>query len=75
VISAAQRARFRLCITHAHTAGAEAVDLMYNMAGGTAVYAANSFDRLFRDMHTVNQHHVAWPKGVRQAVYHYQRRQ
>ena len=60
--SAAQRARFRLCITHAHTAGVEAVDLMYNMAGGTAVYAANPFDRLFRDMHTVNQHAVAWPK-------------
>jgi hypothetical protein len=34
-----QRARFRLCITHAHSAGVEAVDLMYNMAGCTAVYA------------------------------------
>ena len=62
--SAAQRARFRLCITHAHIAGIEAVDLMYNMAGGTAVYAANPFDRLFRDIHTVNQHAVVWPKTL-----------
>jgi alkylation response protein AidB-like acyl-CoA dehydrogenase len=62
--SAAQRARFRLCITHAHIAGVEAVDLMYNMAGGTAVYAANPFDRLFRDIHTVNQHMVVWPKTL-----------
>jgi alkylation response protein AidB-like acyl-CoA dehydrogenase len=62
--SAVQRARFRLCITHAHIAGVEAVDLMYNMAGGTAVYAAHPFDRLFRDMHTVNQHVVVWPKTL-----------
>ena len=39
-------------------------DLMYNMAGGTAVYAANPFDRLFRDIHTVNQHVVVWPKTL-----------
>ena len=62
--SAVQRARFRLCITHVHIAGVEAVDLMYNMAGGTAVYAANPFDRLFRDIHTVNQHAVVWPKTL-----------
>ena len=62
--SAVQRARFRLCITHAHIAGVEAVDLMYNMAGGTAVYATNPFDPLFRDIHTVNQHAVVWPKTL-----------
>jgi alkylation response protein AidB-like acyl-CoA dehydrogenase len=51
-----QRARLRLAMTHTHSACVQAVDLLYKAAGGMAVYAANPFDRPFRDLHTINQH-------------------
>jgi alkylation response protein AidB-like acyl-CoA dehydrogenase len=31
------------------------VDTAYHMAGATAVFAANPFERRFRDMHTIAQ--------------------
>ena len=40
----------------------EAVDLMYQAAGGSSVYATNPLDRLFRDAHTVHQHITNSPK-------------
>jgi alkylation response protein AidB-like acyl-CoA dehydrogenase len=62
-----QRARFRLAIVHAHTAAVEAVDLMYHTGGGSSLYAANPLDRLFRDIHTINQHVVVAPKTYEQS--------
>jgi alkylation response protein AidB-like acyl-CoA dehydrogenase len=41
----------------------EAVDLMYQAAGGSSVYATNPLDRLFRDAHTINQHITSSPKS------------
>ncbi len=62
-----QRARFRLAIVNSHTAAVEAVDLMYHTGGGSALYAANPLDRLFRDIHTINQHVVVAPKTYEQS--------
>jgi hypothetical protein len=31
------------------------VDAAYHMAGATAVFNANGFERRFRDMHAINQ--------------------
>ncbi|HEX2172952.1 MAG TPA: acyl-CoA dehydrogenase family protein [Dehalococcoidia bacterium] len=61
-LTAAQRARYRLSMTHAFVACTEAVDLMYHTAGGTALYATHPLDRIFRDMHTINQHFAIGPK-------------
>jgi hypothetical protein len=40
----------------------EAVDLMYQVAGGSSVYAKSPLDRIFRDIHTINQHATHQPK-------------
>ena len=35
---------------------AEAVDLMFNAAGTTAIYASSRLERCFRDVHVATQH-------------------
>ncbi|HLZ73079.1 MAG TPA: acyl-CoA dehydrogenase family protein [Dehalococcoidia bacterium] len=62
-----QRARFRLAIVNSHTAAVEAVDLMYHTGGGSALYATSPLDRLFRDIHTINQHVIVAPKTYEQS--------
>jgi alkylation response protein AidB-like acyl-CoA dehydrogenase len=57
-----QRARFRLALAGASQLCVEAVDLTYQAAGGSSVYATNPLDRLFRDAHTVHQHSTNSPK-------------
>lgn len=57
-----QRARFRLALAGASELCVQAVDLMYQAAGGTSVYAPHPLDRLFRDAHTVHQHITNSPK-------------
>lgn len=51
-----QRARFRLACTHAVDASTRAVDMMYKVAGGSAVYKPNQLDRNLRDVHTAGTH-------------------
>jgi alkylation response protein AidB-like acyl-CoA dehydrogenase len=65
-VSAQQRALARLAITNAVVKSAEAVDLMYSAAGGSAVYATNRLERYFRDIHTVTQHAVVAPPSYEQ---------
>jgi alkylation response protein AidB-like acyl-CoA dehydrogenase len=65
--SARQRARFRLALAGASELCVEAVDLMYQAAGGSSVYATSELDRLFRDAHTVHQHITNSPKVYEQA--------
>jgi alkylation response protein AidB-like acyl-CoA dehydrogenase len=57
-----QRARYRLSLAGAAQLCVEAVDLMYQAAGGSSVYATNPLDRLFRDAHTINGHITNSPK-------------
>jgi len=54
--STGQRARYRLSMTHVHSACVQAVELVYKVGGGSSVYATHPFDRHFRDIHTINQH-------------------
>jgi alkylation response protein AidB-like acyl-CoA dehydrogenase len=55
-VSMHQRAPFRLACAHAARASAEARDLMYDVAGGSAIYEAGHLARCFRDVHACTQH-------------------
>ena len=54
-LTIAQRMRIRLATTHAIHEAKEVADTVYDAAGATAVFAANAFERRFRDIHTVTQ--------------------
>jgi alkylation response protein AidB-like acyl-CoA dehydrogenase len=55
-LSRDQRATFRLACTHAVDCSTKAVDAMYKLAGGSAVYKPNQLDRNLRDIHTAGTH-------------------
>ena len=46
----------RLATTSAVDAGKKAVDIVYEQAGGTAVYRTSPLQRRFRDVHVATQH-------------------
>jgi indole-3-acetate monooxygenase len=58
------RASIRLASTHAAQSAAEAVDLMFNAAGTTAIYASSRLERCFRDVHVATQHIAVAPSNI-----------
>jgi alkylation response protein AidB-like acyl-CoA dehydrogenase len=50
-----QRVRLRLAATNAIKQAAQVVDTAYYLAGGSAIFIENGFERRFRDMHAVTQ--------------------
>jgi alkylation response protein AidB-like acyl-CoA dehydrogenase len=46
----------RLATTHATRSSAAAVDLVYELGGGTSVYRRSPLQRIFRDIHVATQH-------------------
>lgn len=50
------RARLRAAATHAVDCSRQAIDLMYGLGGGSAVYATSPLQRHLRDIHTATQH-------------------
>jgi indole-3-acetate monooxygenase len=57
-----QRGRYRLAVMHAHAACLEAVQGLYKVLGGSAVYESGPLDRPLRDLLTINQHTLNSPK-------------
>lgn len=55
-IEAEHRRDLRLATTHATRSCAAAIDLMYELAGGTSVYLNSPLQRIFRDIHVATQH-------------------
>ncbi len=51
-----QRAVYRLSVAQANANAVQAVDLMYNLGGATAIYATSRLDRCLRDIHTASAH-------------------
>jgi len=58
-----QRAQARLAVVNAATAARQAVDLCFQAAGSTAVFADHPLQRQFRDAHTAGQHVVLAASG------------
>jgi indole-3-acetate monooxygenase len=54
-ITEAHRVAMRLAATSTIHQSTEIVDIAYHMAGATAVFRANGFERRLRDMHAINQ--------------------
>jgi alkylation response protein AidB-like acyl-CoA dehydrogenase len=54
-ITEEHRVALRIAATWTIHQSASVVDTAYHMAGATAVFAANRFERRFRDMHTIAQ--------------------
>jgi alkylation response protein AidB-like acyl-CoA dehydrogenase len=50
-----QRMRIRLMTTHGIHEAKAVGDAVYDLAGATAIFASNVFERRFRDLHTVRQ--------------------
>jgi indole-3-acetate monooxygenase len=55
-LSTDQRSTFRLACTYAVDCSTKAVDMMYKVSGGGAVYRPNQLDRNLRDIHTAGTH-------------------
>jgi alkylation response protein AidB-like acyl-CoA dehydrogenase len=51
-----QRAIVRLAAAKAAEASVQAVDMLFNAAGGTALFESNPIGRSFRDVHATTQH-------------------
>lgn len=60
-LSVNARRDMRLSATHAAHASARAVDLMYNLGGGTSVFKTSPLQRIFRDVHVASQHMMVAP--------------
>jgi alkylation response protein AidB-like acyl-CoA dehydrogenase len=52
----AERARLRGAATHAVAAAGDATDLVFSLAGGSAVYTGSRLQRHMRDLHAAGQH-------------------
>ena len=55
-VDVAQRARIRLACSNAAEATSLATGLVYNAAGGSAVYDTSPLQRCFRDVNTATAH-------------------
>ncbi len=63
-LGAAERRDLRLAATHATLASTQAVDLMYDAAGGSAVHRGGPLERVFRDAHVATQHAMVAPRTL-----------
>jgi len=54
-ISDEQRTVLQLCAAHAAATAIQVVDMIWDVAGATALVASSPLERLFRDIHTVQQ--------------------
>jgi indole-3-acetate monooxygenase len=65
--SVAARAELLLAAVNATRRAAEAVPLVYGLAGGSANYRHSSFQRSLRDVHAVTQHVGMYPQQYEEA--------
>lgn len=62
-----QRALARLAATQAVQGAVRAVDIAYNLGGGSSIYESSRLQRQFRDIHTLTQHVMVGPSSMEAA--------
>ncbi len=62
-----QRALVRLAASQAVQGAVVAVDLAYNLGGGSSIYETSPLQRQFRDIHTLTQHVMVGPSSFEAA--------
>jgi len=60
-VSTARKAALRLAASHAIRSSRDAVDSMYEMGGGSAIYESSPLQRRLRDIHVATQHMIVGP--------------
>lgn len=55
-VGLAERARVRIAAANAVRGAARAVDLMYELGGGSSIYQSSPLQRCLRDVHVITQH-------------------
>jgi alkylation response protein AidB-like acyl-CoA dehydrogenase len=63
-VSDEHRASLRLAATHCARSAVDAVDLMFEAGGGTAIYESSRLARCFRDVHLVTHHMMTAPLNL-----------
>jgi alkylation response protein AidB-like acyl-CoA dehydrogenase len=61
------RARYRLSAMHACRSAGKAVELLYDTAGSSAIYATSPLDRALRDQMTMSAHLIASSRNLEPA--------
>jgi len=59
-----QRAACRLGCINAGINAAQAVDIVYTLAGADSIFEKHALERCFRDVHAATQHAAVAPKGL-----------
>ena len=65
--TAQERALVRLAASQAVQGAVRAVDIAYNLGGGTSIYESSRLQRQFRDIHAVTQHVSVGPSSMEAA--------
>lgn len=60
-IATERKAALRLAASHAIRSSRDAVDAMYELGGGTAIYESSPLQRRLRDIHVATQHMLVGP--------------
>jgi alkylation response protein AidB-like acyl-CoA dehydrogenase len=67
-ISIESRAQVRLAAVHAGQCAIQATDLMYQLAGGAALFQGSRLERCLRDIHAAGQHIVMSPQAYLEPI-------
>ena len=59
-----QRMRCRLAASHAGPELCRAVDIAYNLGGGSSVFTSSPLERCFRDIHTASAHIIVGSRAL-----------
>ncbi len=57
-------AALRLATSYSAQCAVDAVDLIFDAAGGTAIYQSSRLERCFRDAHMITHHMMAAPANI-----------